>query len=557
MKSISDYLRALVRSKYSLWGILLLAAVVPYIGSIKGDFAFDDIPLLSEDPFYKTDNSLTDCWKRDYWMESLAQGLYRPLTIFSYWLNAKSFGLYSPAFRAVNLLLHIITVFVVFNLALRLRLGRHAAIFSGVIFAIHPLHTEAVIPAFGRGELLCGFFIFTGLLFHTYIRRNFLYSIGTAICFILACWSKEHGVALVPLCLLYDFYSGRMKWDKKSSMPGLKPYFFYIIAMVLVVFARYEAMGTVMPAMTRFDPFLDNQLALCSLPERLLSAINIQGFALYLFIWPVTLSHDYSYAQMLPLKSFFDPTGIAVALIVFAIPFVLLGLFPKLKGKIAFLSLAYVVSILPAANIITPTGTIFAERLYYMPSAWLCFALAVILLRISRKIDLNLFAALLAVMVMAFASRTYARSFDWQDQRSITLAGVRTCPKSAKTWNNLAVQLVHDGKVKEAVEACDNAIQIYPRFKMAYLSRALYNIELRDFESAEKDLRRIIDIGTENPDIYNKFGAVLANLGKSEEAVRIWNISLMMAPSQPMIKRALEDLQKEISSEKGKYDIKR
>ncbi|HCE43706.1 MAG TPA: hypothetical protein DET40_09165 [Lentisphaeria bacterium] len=556
MKNISDYFKAVVRSKYAPWGILLLAAIVPYAASLKGDFVFDDIPLLAEDPFYKAYHPFTDCWKRDYWMESMAQGLYRPLTIFSYWVNAKVSGLYPPAFRAMNLFLHIIAVFVVFNLALRLRLGRYAALIAGVLFAIHPIHTEAVIPAFGRGEVLCGIFIFTGLLFHTYVSRNPLWSIGTAACFVLACWSKEHGVALVPLCILYDFYSGRMKMDKQSIMSVLKPYVLYTFALVVVVAVRYEAMGTVMPAMTRFDPSLDNPLALCPYPERLLSAISIQGFALYLFIWPVTLSHDYSFAQMLPLKTIYSLSGIAVALIVFAMPFILIRLYPKLKGKIVFFSLAYAVSILPAANIITPTGTIFAERLYYIPSVWLCFALATILMRISRKVDVNLLAALLVAALIALSFRTYARSLDWRDQLSISLAGVRTSPKSAKTWNNLAVQLVHEGRLKEAIAACGNAIHIYPRFKMAYLNRAFYNIKLGNFEPAEKDLRMIIDIGTENSDMYNKLGAVLANLGKSEEAARIWSISLKMDPAQPMIKRALEDLQEEIGIEKGKNDVK-
>jgi len=554
MKNISDYFNPFIRSKYALWGILLMVALVPYAASLKGDFAFDDIMLLSEDPFYRTEHNFTDCWRRDYWMDSLAQGLYRPLTIFSYWVNAKASGLYSPAFRVVSLLLHIITVFVVFNLALRLRLGRYAALLAGVLFAIHPLHTEAVIPAFGRGDILCGLFISTGLLFHVNVRMNPLWAIGTAFCFILACWSKEHGVALVPLCMIYDFYSGRFKMDKKSIMSCLRPYLLYVFALIIVVVVRYEAMGTVIPAMTRFDPFLDNQLALCSYPVRLLNAICIQGYALYLFVWPITLSHDYSFAQMVPFETFFNPLGIAVALFVLALPFILICFYPKLKGKIVFFSLAYVVSILPAANIITPTGTIFAERLYYMPSIWLCFLLAVILLRISHKIDVRLFSVLLAAVVLSLACRTYVRSLDWKDQRSIAIAGLSTSPKSAKTWNNLAVQFFHEGKLKEAIAACDRAIQIYPGFKTAYMNRANYNIELRNFDLAEKDLRTIIQIGTENLSIYNKLGAVLANLGKTEEAARIWSVSIKMDSSQPIIRRALEDLQKEINLEKDEND---
>lgn len=543
-------MKKILDNKYCIWIVLFFAAVVPYIGAVRGEFVFDDIPLLAEDPFYYESHPFTDCWKKDYWKESLAQGLYRPVTTFSYWLNVKTSGMYSPPFRAVNLALHVFTVFIVFSLALRLKLGRAAALIAGVIFAVHPLHTEAVIPASGRGELLCGLFVFAGLLFHTYIRKNPLYSLGTAICFILACWSKEHGVALIPLCLIYDYYSRRLKFRECIFQNGLWIYFIYFIAFLLVVIARYEAMGTLFPAMTNFDAFFDNQLALCSYPVRILSAVNIQGLALLKFVWPQTLSHDYSYAQLLPLKSVFDFSGMAVAALVLSVPFVLILLFPRLKRQLLFFSLSYIVCVLPAANIITPTGTIFAERLYYIPSVWLCFAVACILMRISRKIDSRVFLAVLLMAILSLGTRTFVRSSDWHDQLSISLAGTRTSPMSAKTWNNLAVQLARSGNHEGAVLACSKAIEIYPYSRPMFMNRALYNIILGNLLSAEKDLRRLVAIGTQNPEVYNKLGAVLANTGKKEEALKYWGISMYLDNNQPVVREAAADLRKEIDSEK-------
>jgi hypothetical protein len=552
-----DWMKKMLSNKYLVWIILLFAAIVPYIGSIRGEFVFSDIPLVMEDPFYKEAHSFTDCWKRDYWMESMAQGLYRPLTIFSYWVNAEITGIYSPAFRAVNLALHIFTVFIVFNLALRLGLGRLAALIAGVIFAVHPLHTEAVIPAFGRGEILCGLFIFAGLLLHTYARRNPLYSIGTAVCFIFACWSKEHGVALIPLCVLYDFYSGRLKIKGGIFQKGMGVYFIYLFALAVIALMRFKAMGSLLPAMTNFNPFFDNQLALCSYSIRILSAIDIQGLALLKFVWPQTLSHDYSYAQLLPLKSVFDFSGIAVAILVLSIPFILAGLFPSLKGKIFFFFLSYLICVLPAANIITPTGTIFAERLYYIPSVWLCFAVACILVRISLKIDRRLFIAVVIFALFVLGMRTYLRSLDWHDQGSISLAGTRTSPLSAKTWNNLAVQLAHLNNYKEAVTACDRAIEIHSSYGMALMNRSFYNIKLGNFEPAERDLRKLISLGISSPEVYNKLGALLANRGKYHDALDLWKISLGLDGKQTMIRNAVADLQKEMNLEENKNDIQR
>lgn len=539
-------------NKYCIWFILLFAAVVPYIGSIEGEFVFDDISLLAEDMFYYEPHPFTDCWKRDFWKESLAQGLYRPLTTFSYWLNVKMSGMYSPPFRAVNLALHILTVFIAFNLALRLNLGRAAALFAGVLFAVHPLHAEAVIPAFGRGEILCGLFVFAGLLFHTYVGKNPLYSICTAICLVLACWSKEHGVALLPLCLFYDVYSGRLRRKGFFLQKEIRVYYAYMMAIMVVAMSRFFAMGTIFPAMTRFDAFVDNQLALCPYPVRILSAINIQGLALLKFIWPQTLSHDYSYAQLLPLKSILDFAGIGMAILVMSIPFILVLLFPVLKRKIIFFSLCYLVCILPAANIITPTGTIFAERLYYIPSLWLCFASACIIMRIPWKTDCRLFTALLLAVVVFLGVRTYVRSLDWHDQLSLALAGVRTSPKSVKTWIILGGQFAKSGSYKEAIFASDKAIAIHPSCIMALTQRAFYHIYLGNLDSAEKELKKVIVLGTNIPDTYNKLGAVLANLGKKEEALKYWKISIHLDKNQTMIKQAADDLQKEIESGKTK-----
>ena len=246
-----------------------------------------------------------------------------------------------------------------------------------------------------------------------------------------------------------------------------------------------------------------------------------------------------------------------MAALVLSIPFLLTGVFPKLGRKIIFFFLSYLVCVLPAANIITPTGTIFAERLYYIPSIWLCFLSACILMRIPRKIDRRLFIAVMMLAFFVLGVRTYLRSSDWQDQHSITLAGTRTSPMSVKTWNNLAVEFAHSNDFNKAIASCDRAIEIYPSYRMALLNRAFYNIKLGNLDSAEKDLQKLISLGAQRPEVYNKLGAILANCGKSAEALELWKISLRLDGKQTMIKRAIDDLQNEMNLEEKKNDIQR
>jgi len=172
-----------------------------------------------------------------------------------------------------------------------------------------------------------------------------------------------------------------------------------------------------------------------------------------------------------------------------------------------------------------------------------------------------------AAIVIAASVRTYERGKDWDNDMSLMTAGVRSSPNSVKSWNNFAVQLGEYAemendpsekinKYREAVLACDRAIEIYP-YNKAFLNRALYNIKLGNFDSAEKDLRKLISLGILHPEVQNKLGAILANRGKSAEALELWRISLRLDGNQEMLKRAIDDLQNEMNMEEKKNDIQR
>ena len=152
--------------------IIVLVTVAAYLNGINGDFVFDDIPLVSSDSFYSSESTtFADCWKRAYWRDGMSIGQYRPLTVASFWLNAKLTGMDSPKFRIFNLMLHVVISLLVFKLGMRLRLGKLTAFLSALVFAVMPLHSEAVIPTSGRAELLCAIFIIAGLI--CYIKYGF------------------------------------------------------------------------------------------------------------------------------------------------------------------------------------------------------------------------------------------------------------------------------------------------------------------------------------------------------------------------------------------------
>jgi len=545
--------------------IIALAAVLPYIFGLDGDFVFDDVPLIKNDPFYKTESNPLRCWTRSFWKESQTQGLYRPVTLFSYWLDVRVFsvfsgkdsgGLYPPGFRLVNLLLHAAISVMLFLLAVRLSLGRLAAFAAALIYAVHPIHVEAVTPAFGRGELLCVFFLLAGLLLH--LRRPRWIGTGawkyaglpaTAFCFLLSFMSKEHGAAFLPICVLIDAYRYRGRWQEKLRSPLVwRRYILYVLTVGAVFAVRRFALGSWLPKQQFFDPFIDNIIALSPPHLRVVSAIRLQGLALVKFLYPAVLSSDYSYAQFLPSKSVFDAYAWLTLGLFAAVPALFIKLAPRRGWATLLLTALFIVSILPGGNFIVPGGTVFAERLQYLPSIWLSMFAGLVVSRVWRAVSASdgtgnrrrLAALAFIAVIVAFSARTVLRTLDWRDDATISTVRARTAPNSVKALNNYAVVLGDSGHLEEGVVVCSRAIAIHPKYATAYANRGLFLAKMGRVSAAVRDFETALRLSRYHPVASYNLGVILANRGKIEEARALWLNAAKAHPDYPPLKRALE-----------------
>jgi len=558
MKLKSNKRLILFSKRVSLYFVILLilAAILPYIAGLNGDFVFDDQKLIVEDPFYQAESNPLHCMNRSFWKSSISQGLYRPVTVFSYWLDARIFakfansdnGLWSPGFRAVNLLLHILITLLIFKLALRLRFGRATAFIASAIFALHPIHVEAVTPAFGRGELLCTFFLLAGLVMHTYRKRSPWYVVFSALSFMLAFMSKENGIIFLPAILIIDFFSRSFSSESanlaENDIPKWRkftPYIIYLLPVLAVFLMRHHFLGTWLPAKQNFDPFIDNPLALSDFPHRFVGAVRVHGIALYKFFVPAVLSCDYSYARILPVKALLDGYAIFTFALFIAIPAIFAKFFPHDRRKVLMLLLLYLISILPAGNFIIPAGTVFAERLQYTPSIWLSLFVAMVFMRISRFLRHPISLLLLLGIFSAMFARTVLRTSDWKNNETLWRSAVITTPQSLKVLNNYAVSVCgKNGDYRTAIAACSAAIDIHPRYANGYANRGLYLAKLGMQREAEKDFRKAISIFPNNETANFNLGILLANQGKIKEARILWLKLYKINPNNKRVNAVLK-----------------
>ncbi len=219
---------------------------------------------------------------------------------------------------------------------------------AALLFAVHPIHTEAVAGIVGRSELLAAGFLLTAWLLHLRDRH-----LLTLLCFALALLAKESAVVFLPLVLICDYARGR-----------LKPRLLYVsiagmTTLYLATFWRLQGsrFGTVIP-------FLDNPLAGLPAGLRILNALRVGWKYLGLHVYPAALSSDYSYAA---ITLYSNGRTLGVVATAFVLALWIWALYTR-RVAWAVAGAIYLVGFAVTANLLFPIGTIMGERLAYLPS---------------------------------------------------------------------------------------------------------------------------------------------------------------------------------------------
>lgn len=127
-------------------------------------------------------NAFSNLWQNDFWGTPLAStnshGSYRPLCVLTFRLNYWLFGYRPWGYHLTNVILHTITTGLVLKLG-KILLPQNAARFGSLLFAVHPVHTEAVAGIVGRADVIsCIFFILTVLCYIRHREEESIETIG-------------------------------------------------------------------------------------------------------------------------------------------------------------------------------------------------------------------------------------------------------------------------------------------------------------------------------------------------------------------------------------------
>ena len=438
-RSNSGVVKSRSRQALAALALCVLTSLV-YSNSFQAGFALDNRRLLLQDPRIREASvqNLQLIFKHTYWWPDGESGLYRPITTASYLFNYAILGNGGrPAgYHWINLILHLGNVLLVNAVALLLIRQFWPPVFIAALWALHPVSTESVTNIIGRSDLLAAMSVLSGFLFYLKssgterVWRRLGWLAGLAAVTSLGVFSKESAVTVLGVIALYELTFWR---DRKRG----RALFLGCLAVLPPLLAMWRMRAAVLAGSGPVElPFVDNPLTGADFWTARLTAIRVMARYLWLAVWPLKLSCDYSYSQI-PLARGSLEDWIAW-MVMAAIMAALAILF--LQNRVAFFLASFAfVTFLPTSNLLFPIGTIMAERFLYLPSAGLIACIVLVLYKARRWARLpSLAPVVLCVIAAAFSIRTWARNLDWRDDLTMASAAVRTSPNSFKTHFLLA-----------------------------------------------------------------------------------------------------------------------
>ena len=539
-------------------------ATLPYVNGLRNGFTFDDLSLAAENQRLRSPAGVARVFTSDWWDGKTPQSLlYRPLTMASFAIDyaAGRSGETGPPparlpddaarpFHIQNLLWHGAACVAFYLLILELFARPGLALAAAALFAVHPVHTEAVNGIVGRAELMSACFTFFALVVAQRVFRDPSRSIAPAALAgalaLAALLSKEQAIIVPFVPLLWLLPMTKKERNAKVRSKSFRNVTIALATATIVYLAmRGAALGSPFAtgAIDHAPIVVDNPVKSATGAARLLTPLRVFGEALRVLVFPKTLSADYSYDQ-LPLIHSMDAATAGSAFILLALAgavFVLRKRSPAASFGIGFFLLSFTLT----SNIPIVIGTIFGERLLYLGSAGACLAVACGLIAAGKRFNLrNVATGAIAALVLLAAARTWARNADWKNNQTLFASAAAASPRSCKALDGYGSELLTAGRPKDALPWAERALAIYPSYPGAHQTLAK---SLRAIANDEQDPARKAELRAKATEHAQALIAIYsASIGSAEGLADAWNVLGGLALDQGHVDDAVTNYRKSL-----------
>lgn len=516
--------------------IVVVVAAAVYANSLLNAFAYDDVAIIETNPTIQSWDLLPGAVLAPYWPGPAGPelSLWRPITTALFGLQYLIGGGSALPFHVVNVGLHaVVSGLLVLVLVRLMTLG--IAFVAGLIFAVHPVHTEAVANVVGQAEITAALAVLTALLLHLRSgpRTRWGNAFAVGAIYALGFGAKEGAVTLLGLVFLIDAVRERLGFRELPGYVARRWRLYFVMMVVAVAMLMGRAMvlgGATSPVPAAGFQLLEEIPKIWTLGE-------VWTHYVRLWVLPLELSADYS-PNVLPVSFGWHPsniTGVGLALVTLIGTLVAwrrpaLGPGSESARIAAFGIVWFIITISPISNTVFLSGVMLAERTLYLPTIGLAAAAGWLFVRMSRDRPKAVPLVLLVVLVAA-SVRTWTRNPDWRDQQTVFNVMARDYPHSGRSQWLLGDSFMQQGHVSQGLFAYRAAVNLLDGHYglLTHVARAL--MERGSYRSADGLLDVAIRQRPHIPLAYGMRAGVRAELGDARGAERYARATVAMHPA--------------------------
>ena len=539
------------------FAVIILISLLSYFNIFENSFHFDDFGYIVNNEGLKEYFRHPTTFKPvDPIVFTLLNLENRSVVMDSFFLNYSVGGFNVFGFHIFNISVHILTCLLIFVLlketlcnfrfsknGFKSDAGINIPLLSSLLFAVHPINTQAVTYISNRSTLLATFFFLSSFFFLIKYTRSALYSSAfsfiflSAISLLMGFGSKPIIISFPAVFIIYYlfFLSQKSSAIKKDLLNKLTSSIgFCIIASPLIL--------------TVFSKYINSQW---------LSAINIKPLSLInSLLSPVTmalnLTKDYisSFLYLLtefkvivfyylkiiffPFNQNVDPdfhiaqglTDIPVLFCLFLIILLLIiGLyFYKKNPLITFGIFWFYITLLPTSSII-PLLDPVAEHRIYLPFVGIAIIFSVFLsafYKKNQKSTAGLIASLIFIIapIVILSSLTIQRNFTWKDDVSLWSDAAEKSPLKPRPFTNLGESYEKKADYQKAIHSFKKAVSLAPDYDYAHNNLGTVYGKLNQFDLAIKEYLHVLKVNDQFTEAHYNLGKAYEMKGMLDEAVQ-------------------------------------
>ena len=549
-------IRQIIRENWIFLVVLCVGIFILYFNSLHGAFVSDDYASIPDNAGIMSFSNQT---------KGLIGGLIN-------WLIAVTFGIKNPIPYHVFCLILYLLVCVFAFIFLHIVFDKKTAILSIILFAVLPIHVEAVSWISGKPYLLTSVTILPELIFFVlYLKTGFKKYFWWFLALLPVTFLAER-VRFVSLLLLIPLFILAFGKNLKKKIPWGKIFLFSFLVVIIVGIFLWPAVSSRITDVN--------------------SGYNGNGGNFYnpTFQYPTSIA-KYLQLVLVPTDlTLYHTMYILPAWLNWAITLIYLvavGYF-FIKDKKIFFTLAFIFLATAPSMAPVKVSWLIAERYMFLGSLGFCAFLVLFFQRFEKKWKVP-FLILFAILVSCYSVRVFLRNIDWQTNHNLWVNTCQVSPNSHNAWNNIGddydklaqLETTESGKNNQylnAIKGFTQSVTVKPNYADAYHNRAnifykigrydlardsyetalsygpnlyqsyysLLQIDLieKNYEAAITHLNKLNTAKPNDPQVYYAAAVVYANMGQKDQAISILEQLVKVYPEWTQVTSFLSELKK-------------